>query len=476
MAGSETVMMAGEAITPGLEAKLRYHLGDPCRFIHAFLRTNLWARQQEIVRSVFSRPRTSVKSCHSSGKTHVAAAIALTFLALYREAIVMTSAPSWNQVERLLWGEMHKLIKQSIYPWPKPLMTELKLGPKRYAYGLSTKVEREDEGVKFQGIHADNVLIILDEAPGIEPKLQEAAEAALSSGNAHLLMIGNPTVASGPFHGSFTQSRGMWNPMTISAFDTPNLEGLSVDDLLVMDEDELDQNKIPYLITRRWVRDMYRKYGPDHYFYQSRVVGNFPRQSEDSLLSLDWLEREREYVEGKDRGILTGGLDVAGPGEADTVLVLRDGPNLKHRWAFPDPDPRGKVVAALRPFLQREMLGSINVDTVGIGWGMYCHLRDEGFSVNPINVGEPAEDTEKFANLKAELYWGLRERAQDRELGGLVDEQIAQLSTIRYEHTPKGQIKIESKEDMIKRGVPSPDEAEAIMLSFARGLDVWERL
>jgi phage terminase large subunit len=89
----------------------------------------------------------------------------------------------------------------------------------------------------------------------------------------------------------------------------------------------------------------------------------------------------------------------------------------------------------------------------------------------------PSNDPEKYANLKAELYWGLRERLEDGDMGGLDDDQIAQLSTIRYDHNARGQIIIESKDDMVARGVPSPDEAEAVMLSYSNGgLDVWERL
>ena len=67
-----------------------------------------------------------------------------------------------------------------------------------------------------------------------------------------------------------------------------------------------------------------------------------------------------------------------------------------------------------------------------VGWGMYCHLNEEGFNCNQINVGLPANDTEKFANLKAELYWGLRDRLTEGDLGGLDDDQIAQLKVSKH--------------------------------------------
>jgi phage terminase large subunit len=474
---------------------MRYWLATPNRFIKGYLQTDLWDLQRQIVDAVFKYPRVSAKSCHASGKTFVAARVGMAFLARYPKSTVVTTAPTWGQVERLLWGEVHQAISQSCYPWPKALTTELRLGPKREMYGLSTSVTKQDEGVKFQGIHNEHVLIIVDEAPGVDPKIQEAIEAALSSGDAHVLKIGNPTIPSGPFFDDFGRNINLTKTFTISAFDTPNLKGLTIEDLLRMEKenpDELGHCVNPYLISRKWVLAQYKKYGPKHLFYQARVLGEFPEQSENSLLSITKLERARGLKQGdeatkdkwtldgirdlKDRYHLVGGLDVAGPGEADTVLVFRDGPDIVFKHAIPDADPRGKVMADLNG-IGKEHISNINVDSVGIGWGMYCHLNEMGFPCTAVNVGEPAKDTEKFANLKAELYWGLRDRLEEADMGGLDDDQIAQLATIRYEHTPRGQIKIESKEDMVARGVPSPDEAEAVMLAYSNGgLDVWERL
>lgn len=474
------------------QAKMRYWQATPNRFIKGFLRADLWLKQREIVHSVFTKPRTSVKACHASGKTYVAAAIGLAFLTRFpasQDTVVVSTAPTWPQVEKLIWGEVHKMVRNSVYPFPKLLSTELKLGPKRYMYGMSTNVEKGDEGVKVQGIHGDNILIIVDEAPGVDPKILEALEAALSAGNAHILEIGNPTIPSGPFADTFGRHRNLWNTFTISAFDTPNLVGLTIEDLIRMEKespDELDHNVVPYLISRRWVLDQYKKFGENGMFYVSRVLGQFPEQSEDSLFSIRRLEAGREAKpdhlsketvhQAPSGSQLNGGLDVAGPGEADTVLVLRDGPNIVHKKAFHRPDPRGEVVAELQPF--KDKLSNINVDSAGIGWYMYCHLNDCGIPVTAVNVGSTEDvDTEKYVNLKAKLYWGLADRVRDGDIGGLDDEQIQQLSTIRYEHTPRGQVKIESKEDMVKRGVPSPDEAEAVMLAFSdNGLGVWDKL
>src|SRR5262249_46364665 len=131
-----------------------------------------------------------------------------------------------------------------------------------------------------------------------------------------------------------------------------------------------------------------------------------------------------------------------------------------------DPDPRGKLVAELAPFKAQRI--KVKVDSAGIGYYVGQHLKDNGFEVVMVNVGESPRDSEKFANLKAELYWGLRMRTQAGDLAGLTDEKtIGQLAGIRYKHNARGQVMIESKEEARKRGVKSPDRAEGLMLAFA---------
>src|SRR5690349_4262701 len=86
---------------------------DPVRFVRGLLRQDLWELQAEILRSVAQNPRTVVKACHASGKTFVAAAAVLWWITRFRDGIVVTTAPTWTQVEKLLWGEIHRAIQQS---------------------------------------------------------------------------------------------------------------------------------------------------------------------------------------------------------------------------------------------------------------------------------------------------------------------------------------------------------------------------
>lgn len=464
------------------EQRVAAALKDPSLFSEYFLQSTLWDRQRDILHAVATKPRVAVKACHSSSKTYTAARATLWALAAHTDVIVVTTAPTWNQVEKLLWGEVHAALLKSRYPFPKALTTELRIGPKRYAYGLSTSVTKQDEGVKFQGVHAERVIVIMDEAPGVDPKIWEAVEGARAGGNVTVLAIGNPTIASGPFYDAFADERVGWTLFTIDAFDTPNIRPLIhraypgkkiesltdeeiIQPILELSEEELDNNPCPYLTTRRWVKEKWFEWGPGHPSWESRVRGRFPKQSEDALLSLTWLELAR-LRELEATGKVKMGVDVAGPGEAETVCVARRGPKILEREVFPQSDPRGAVAAMCLKY--RTDLEQVNVDSVGIGWNFYLHLLDLKLPAVPVNVAETSSDPEKYYNQRAEHFWGLRMRCQAGDLAGLTDDKmIGQLAGIRYKHNARGQIQIESKEDAAARGVKSPDRAEALMLAYA---------
>lgn len=457
----------------------------PDLFAEVFLQTSLWDIQKQILHAVAAKPRVAVKACHASGKTYLAARALLWFLARYESSTVVTTAPTWQQVERLLWGEVHSALLKSRYPFPKALKTELEINSKRLAYGLSTSVTKSDEGVKFQGIHNDHILVILDEAPGVESKIWEAIAGIAAGGDVHILAIGNPTIASGPFHDAFTKGRATWETFTISAFDTPNLvdipghnnhltkedqvvEGSKLHYLLQMSDDELNRGVRTYLTTRAWVKDRFYVWGPGHPAFQSRVLGDFPKQSEDALFSLAWLEFASTDARLRDKpgeGKYQAGIDVAGPGDAETVLTVRRGPRIVLHKAYAQSDARGDVVADLMQY--KGELEAVNVDVVGMGEYFAKHLADLKFPVVDIVAQHASSDPEAFKDVKAEFYWGLRKRFEDGDISGLSDDTtIGQLAGIRYKHNSRGQVEIESKDDARKRGVPSPDRAESIMLAF----------
>jgi len=465
-------------------------LKTPVGFVKGALGHSIWFKQREIMEDVATQRRVAVKSCNASGKTFLSADLTLWWVTTFFDGIVVTTAHTWTQVSSLLWGEIRNTVANpgTKIKYGDINETEIRLGPKNYAIGLST-----NQSARFSGFHAGHVLIVMDEAEGILPQVWEAINGLRAGGTVTQLAIGNPLIVGGEYHDIFTSRRAGWKLHTICAFDTPNLRYASLEyqdehgetatlgsgkSILEMTEEELDHNVRPYLCTRRWVKEMFEEWGPNHPYFQSRVLGEFPTQGDDSLLPLSWLEKLKiQEAKHSPTDVVRAGLDVAGPGEAETFLWVMKGDHLVLGKGWTQADPRGEVVRALMPY--KEELTSLNVDSIGIGWGMYQHLSDifnpklagGGVKkiVNAVNVGLPARDDKKFANAKAEYFWNLRLRVQAGELLGLTDEKtIGQLSVIKYRHNSRGKIEIESKDELRKRGVKSPDRAEALMLCDAR--------
>jgi phage terminase large subunit len=461
-------------------------VSDPVLFATAVLGAQLWELQIEILRSIQNCRRTAIGSCHGVGKTYALAVAALWWLARYPDGIVLTTSSTFRQVKTQLWSEIHRLIAQAKVQYPELKSTELRLRDEsNFALGFST-----DRAANFQGYHGRHVLIIADEAPGIESGVWDAIAGTMAGGKVHIVMAGNPTLPSGAFYDAFTRERELWNCITIDAFDSPNLKDIGLDELLQMDPAEgglLDQNPMPYLVTKRWVFDQYRAWwhgdersSPN---WVSRVRGQFPDQAQNALVKLRWLERAKERVlrtPVQDKAAsLVAGVDVGG-GEAETVVyVCESKPHdfkIIAMGAWRCEDTRGDVVRFLASY--RERLRSVRVDAIGMGHNFGLHLRDERFPVELVNVGMACESRPewpendpagRFVNLKAQYYHELADAFERNEVQGLRDDvTIGQLTGILYEVDSHGRIKIESKESARARGIPSPDRAEALMLALCK--------
>jgi phage terminase large subunit len=227
-------MMNNNELSPEQIAFVRKVVGDPVLFATHILGVDLWQREVDILRSIKNRRRTAVKACHGVGKTFSLGVAALWWLARYREGIVLTTSPTQRQVRGQVWSEIHRAVARSRVPYPPLKTTELKFrDDNNFAIGFST-----NQTENFQGYHGKQVLIIADEAPGIESGIWDAVAGTMAGGNVHIVMAGNPTIPSGAFFDAFTKERGLWHCLSIGAFDSPNLKGLSLEDLLGMDPAE----------------------------------------------------------------------------------------------------------------------------------------------------------------------------------------------------------------------------------------------
>jgi hypothetical protein len=334
-------------------------------------------------------------------------------------------------------------------------------------------------------------LIIADEAPGIESGIWEAIAGTMAGGVVYIVMAGNPTIPSGAFFDAFTQERSLWNCLSISAFDSPNLKGLDLEQLLRLDPAEggpLDHNPFSFLVTRRWVYEQHQVWwhGSDGSSpnWLSRVLARFPDQAQGALIKLAWLERARQraahdLVIDDGKSTLVAGVDVGG-GESETVVYICECGHERRRilamGAWRAEDTRGLAVNLLNQF--RSRLSAVRVDSVGMGHGFAQHLQDCRFPVEFVNVGMACaskpqmganDPVHRFANTKACYYQALADAFEKDQVEGVTDEKtLGQLAGILYEIDSQGRLRIESKEQARARGVLSPDRAEALMLALCK--------
>ncbi len=456
----------------------REGIDDPAAFQDVWLNRKIWGKQKEIARAVQQYPLVAVKGCHASGKTYVASGFPLHHLVAHKRSKAFVTAPTLRQVQTF-WEEIALArsggrVAQLL---PEPNLTSLRIAKDRYATGASSS-----RGVNVQGLHSPNVLIICDEAPGIGADIWGAIEGFRAGGNVHVLKMGNPVVPSGSFYDAFTKEAAIHHCISISAFDTPNLQyqdgtPVTIEELLDMDDEALSYAPYPYLISRRWVRERYLVWGPNHPAYRSRVLAEFPADDPCGVFPLSWIERaQRDSTEAElrraERCTIQVGIDVAGAGKDETVLVARVGGIILETHAWPDPDPRGQVLQVLKRIRTHEKypLGVVVVDITGIGYNFALHISDQGFEVFGLNAGAKPVDVEQFVNQKAETHFTFRDALREDQISGLTDrETAAQLSTLRYRINSRGLVEIESKEQRNARGIPgSPDRAEGLIMSFMR--------
>ena len=446
--------------------------GDPAWLWDNIIGVTPWKKQLDILESVWHNKKTIVKSCHGAGKSYTAARVGLAFLCAYPGSIVVTTAPTGRQVKKIIWQEWRKAVQKSKKPiGGDVLTTEHRMNDGWYAFGFATDIPDN-----FQGLHAERILVIVDEAAGISPEIWEAIEGLLTSEGSRLLAIGNPTDPSCEFANMFKE-KGI-KKMRISAFDTPNFTTYNItrEDIANNTWREKITGPLPYpvLVTPEWVSGRYEKWGPESPMYISRVEGEFPEVGDNILIPLSWVEkamaRWHDMAEGTPREL---GLDVARYGGDECALAYRGGQKVMkiETWMKNDlMETAGRTNRAIKDYNAT----MAKIDTIGLGAGVHDRLKEQKMPVMEVDVNKAPKDKEQFADLTSELWWNLRDMlnpdpaANNFPIGLPNDEELAhQLSSRRFSYTSRGQIKVEPKDEMKKRGLQSPDRADAVAIVFA---------
>lgn len=443
----------------------------PDLWIEEYLGCSMWSKPKEIARAVFEHPRVAVASCSAVSKSHTSARVGVAFLYLFPPATVITTAPTFRQVESILWREIRQAWGGAKVELGGTLkQTEIHLREDWFAIGLST-----DEPERFQGLHNENVLVIGDEASGLSPAVYTAMENPLSSGNAHQLLIGNPTQPVGDFRDCFEHpvKSQLYKQFYISCFDSPNFSefGITMEDIRSNTwEQKIDNRPLPrpYLITPQWVYDRYMEWGENNILFQCYCLGKFPEAGVNTLIPA-WVvdyAMLTVMIEPKKEEMKVASLDVSRYGDDETVFGVRQGGKVLEMVSWSHQETvftAGRTARLLReydPIICR-------IDAVGVGSGVVDNLASNGFNVVAYNGAEAALDNEIFGNCRAEDYFTLSRKLQNGEVDIPQHPKLkGQLSDVRYKYNTKNQLYIESKEQARSRGVHSPDYADMLCMLF----------
>jgi hypothetical protein len=452
---------------------------DPVGWVENKLRGFLWSKQKEILEAVKTHRRVAVKSCHGPGKSFTASCASAWYLDTHPlgSAFCVTTAPSWNQVEAILWREIRRRYREGTLPGRITMDCKWHMSETGKAHGedeeliaMGRKPADYDEQT-FQGIHARYFMAILDEASGIPKWLWDAVLSLATNENARILAIGNPDDPNSYFAELCKPGSG-WHVITISAFDTPNFTG-----------EYVPEHVADSLVSPMWVEDRRHDWGEGSPLWIAKVLGEFPEISDEYLISPALVKRCHDVeLPGLEAGRY--GVDIARMGVDRSVMYRNRGGQIRlvKWWAKKDThESTLEVKAELSK--HGAMQVPTTIDIIGYGAAIYDSLRADRslgtrFQVAGHQGSERATNPKLFKNRRSESWWNFREMMEE----GLIDldpedEALAShLQSVKWGTDIAGRIYIETKDDLRKRGMPSPDHADSAILSTVhRGSSVEEQ-
>lgn len=438
----------------------RYY-DQPVLFVREILGQEPDPWQDEFLMAIAAgRRKISVRSGHGVGKSTAASWASIWYVCTRYTCKVVITAPTSSQLYDALFAELKAQLKK-LPEWvqalfnPKADKVELIEAPEEVF--ITVRTSRQEQPEALQGIHADNVLLIADEASGVPEAVFEAAVGSMSGHSACTLLLGNPTQSSGMFYDTHHRLKGEWYTMKVSSADSSR-------------------------VSKEFVEEVRSTYGENSNAFRVRVLGEFPLADDDTVIAIDLLEAARvRDIRPSESAVMVWGLDVARFGSDRTVLTKRKGSRLYElpivKRNLDTMQVAGLVLNEWNETPSHLRPEEICVDVIGLGAGVVDRLLEMGLPVLAINVGEAPAMNDKFLNLRAELWFRGRTWFEARAAAlniekddqGLVDKLVNELAMVRYSFTSNGKIKVEAKDEIKKRtrDKSSPDLADSFLLTLA---------
>lgn len=494
------------------QSRLARYRTDPALFAQDVLGFHPWSKQVDILRSVQENVHTAVRSCHGSGKSEIASIIACWWVATrpVGEAIVVTTAPTYPQVHNILWEAIrrhHRTAKERY---------ELGLSPMELPgyitqdddwktangtlIGFGRKPADSNDHA-FQGIHRRYVLVIVDESCGIRTKLFDAVEAITTTEDSRILAVGNPDDPSAHFY-KFFSSDPTWNRIDVSSFDSPNFTrdhkghftGEDRAKLGCSDPVNCEQRKwaerwerdkdtpediLPMLPNKGWVEERRLGWGEESPQWAAKVLGEFPKTALNTLFSIGTMQEgwDSDITPARDAEIILGvDLSRFGP-DYSTVYKNEDGQlRLIDSWGGKADEIKvDGMMSAQRVHQLAVTYGAteVRVDAEGVGGPILdqiVRLSEGSYAVVDMRGSAASPDRFRWYNARAYWYDSMRENmAAGRIDIDINDDKLSdELQQVQYHFKNKqGSLQIESKDDMKRRGLKSPDYADAAVYACA---------
>lgn len=466
-------------------------------FVSDVLKANLDKEQRAIIHAVQHEPMVAVASGTARGKDFVAACAALCFMyltprwddrgKLVKNTKIALTAPSNRQVSNIMTPEVRRLFRNAKFLPGRLVADDIRTD---YEEWFLTGFKAADDNTEaWSGFHAVNTMFVVTEASGIPEKVYAALEGNLQ-GNSRLLLVFNPNVTTG--YAARAMKSDRFKKFRLNSLNAENVKQKKeiipgqVNYEWVKDKVEnwcTPIKKADYDVDMgdfKWENGLYR---PNDLF-RIKVLGLFPRVSEDVLIPYDWIEQaNHRWLEMKDAGYkpdapLRLGVDVAGMGCDSSVLAKRYGDYVE---GFDVHQSGGRadhmhVVGMIVDTLQGDKDLAF-IDTIGEGGPVLSRLLELDhtdcisckFSESAKNLTDESGERE-FYNMKAYLYWAVRDWLDPKNGHNAAlppDDMLAEeMTETHFGLSSTGKTTIEKKEEVKQRLKRSPDRLDALANTF----------
>ena len=440
--------------------KIKQWKWDAVSFVHDVIDVTPSGQQLEYLHKVSKSKRISIRSGHGTGKDASTAWVILWFMCTRAYAKVACTAPTARQLSDILWSELSKWTRKSKVASEFVIQKDKifqKDNPKEWwcrAISVSAKASKEEQAETLAGLHGDHLLIVVDEASGVNDPVYIPLEGALTQEDNKVVLIGNMTRNHGYF------------------YDTHFHSAINKDWVKLHWDSRKSEN-----VSKEFPEYMLRKYGEDSNVYRIRVLGEPPLDDERTFIPLAWAESciGTNYEENPDDPLYLS-VDVARYGEDKSIVMPRRGMIIKPWTTYQKMSTAELGGLILTDYVDLEADG-VGIDEIGIGAGVVDWLRNVPAArkhVFGVNVANSSSDKTKWERLRDELWWRTRQNCQKGAYSfpasTKAEEEMSrelcnELSSVYYEYANSGALKIESKKQAKLRGIASPNIADALVMS-----------